>query len=566
MAGEMARSPLDIAAAVTGASRPAAGGLESACLAYAANGDRLAAVMRYGGVEMVPPEGFDDLARLASRLCRTQTAFISLFGKDRQVFKSSLGVSLDELPVTRTVCAYALSETGVLVIRDLARDARTVNFDFVAGPPHMRFYAGTPLMTADGFALGTICVLDPKPRPAGLDPAQVDDLMGLARQVVARLDQRRIDLQLRQVIDERDALLVQLGEEQRRDSALLAMGDAMREAVGVEEIVRIAARTLCETLGIDRAGYALVGPDGDTFDLVADWCAPGVSSIVGEYRIRDFPGIGAILHQGRIVVIEDVMTDPLTRDIGQACIDIGVRHLVAVPILVSGQLRAAFCLHHSESVTWSEAMLRFAQSVTDRTSSAVTRAGVEARQALLNQEIGHRMKNLLALVQSIAMQTLRGCPDVPMDALMARFQSLAAAHDILLGGRLASGDLGSLIGTVLNVHVGREAVRLHCEGESVEIPSQTAMSLALILHELGTNATKYGAWSTASGHVRISWESLPSGRLRLIWQECDGPPVRPPAKKGFGSRLIERGLFGAGSTVLDYEPGGVYCSLEVGLA
>jgi two-component sensor histidine kinase len=561
MAGEMPRSPLDLAAE----SGSASGSLEAACLSKVGDPTRLAALARYGGVEVCPPESLDDIARLASRMCRAEVALISLFGAEQQVFKACVGTSLDALPITRTVCTYALSHPGVLVIPDLARDARTVAFDFVAGAPHMRFYAGTPLIAADGSALGTICVLDPKPRPRGLEHDQAADLLALARQVVARFDQARIDRHLRTVIDERDALLVELAEEQRRDGALLAMGDAMREVNEVHEIVRIAARTLCETLGLDRAGYAIVAADGDGFDLVADWCAPGVASIVGQYRIRDFLGIGSLMREGRIVVVEDVMTDPITEGIGQACLDLGIRHLVAVPIVSGGALRAAFCLHHSEILTWSAAMLRFAQNVTDRTCAAVTRSGIETRQGLLNQEIAHRMKNLLALVQSIAIQTLRGCADTQVESLMARFQSLGRAHDILLGGHVAEGDLSSLIRTVLSVHIGEDSSRLHLAGEPMEIPSEIALSLALILHELGTNATKYGSWSNAAGGVEISWWRAEDGRLKLSWREAGGPPVLPPSRSGFGSRLIERGLFGAGSVCLDYEPTGVYCILDVTL-
>lgn len=540
-------------------------GIEMACLARVSDPQRLAAVARYGGVGVTVEDGLGDIVRLATRLCGTGVALISLFDAERQVFRACLGLSLAELPASKTICTYTLSEQGVMIVPDLARDPRMLAFDFVSGPPHMRFYAGTPLLTDDGFPLGTLCVLDPSPRPMGLDPGQVEDLLALARLVVVRLDQVRIDQRLRQVIVERDALLGEISDDARRESSLLALGDAMRETADVPGLVRIAARTLCETIGLDRAGYAIVGPDGDAFDLVADWCGPDVSSIVGQYRIRDYAGLGACMREGRIVVIEDVTTDPLTASIVEECLAIGVRHMVVVPIVSGGSLKAAFCLHHRQALSWTPAMLRFAQTVTDRTSVAVARASSEARQRILNQEIGHRMKNLLALVQSIAQQTLRSYPGAPTDVLMARYQSLGAAHEMLLVGHLASGDLSGLIRTVLSVHIGSDAARLITEGPSVQIPSQIALSLALILHELGTNATKYGAWSNADGAVRITWGRDPEGRLRLDWREAGGPPVMPPAKRGFGSRLIERGLFGAGTVRLDYEPGGVYCCLDVAM-
>lgn len=528
---------------------------------------RLQALASYGGAETPVPLGFDDVAHLAARLCGTSAAIVSLFSAEQQLVKARVGTKVSRLPVNQTACAYALSEPGVLTIPDLSLDARTAHFPFVTGAPHMRFYAGTPLVASNGHALGTICVLDPQARPGGLSGQQQADLMALARQVMTQLDQHRIDVQLRQVLAERDALIVEAAEEAARQSALLALGDAQREAGDVVEIVRVAARTLCETLDLSRAGYGIASPDGAEVEIVADWCAAQVPSFVGTYRLAEFGEIGAHLGQGEVILVDDVERDPRTAGYASAYTRLGIHTMVLVPILKAGRLKAVFCLHDRQPRTWSEPMLRFIKNVTDRTAASVTRARAEEEQALLNREIGHRMKNMLAMVQAIAVQTLRGASDTASasQTLMARIQALASAHDLLLGGHAAASDLGHLARSVLGVHVGPAAGRLRLDGPAVEVSSQLALSLALILHELGTNATKYGAWSANTGEVDLTWSVSGSQSLALTWRERGGPAVVPPVRRGFGSRLIDRGLFGTGAVALDFAPGGVVCAITVAL-
>ena len=536
-------------------------------LAVLRNPVRLQALASYGGAETSVPLGFDDVAHLAARLCGTSAAIVSLFSAEQQMVKARVGTEVSQLPVNQTACAYALSEAGVLTIPDLSLDARTAHFPFVAGAPHMRFYAGTPLVASNGHALGTICVLDPVARPGGLSGQQQSDLMALARQVMAQLDQHRIDVQLRQVLAERDALIAEAAEEAARQSALLALGDAQREAGDVVDLVRVAARTLCETLDLSRAGYGIASPDGAEVEIVADWCAAEVPSFVGTYRLAEFGEIAAHLGQGEVILVDDVVTDPRTAGCASAYTRLGIHTMVLVPILKAGRLKAVFCLHDLEPRAWSEPMLRFIKNVTDRTAASVTRAQAEEEQALLNREIGHRMKNMLAMVQAIAVQTLRGASDTASasQTLMARIQALASAHDLLLGGHAAASDLGRLAESVLGVHVGPAAGRLRLQGPQVEVSSQLALSLALILHELGTNATKYGAWSTNVGEVDLTWSLTGSQNLVLTWREGGGPAVVPPVRRGFGSRLIDRGLFGTGAVTLDFAPEGVVCEIAATL-
>jgi PAS domain S-box-containing protein len=199
------------------------------------------------------------------------------------------------------------------------------------------------------------------------------------------------------------------------------------------------------------------------------------------------------------------------------------------------------------------------------------RKRAEEQRDLLNNELSHRMKNLLAMVQAIAANTLRGATDVDVakEVLADRLITLGTAHDLLLGGAAEH----AAIEPVIRGGVGLQddgSGRVRYRGPPVEIGGRAALALALMMHELATNATMYGALSIPGGHVEIVWtltEGTSAPTLTLSWQERDGPPVTPPSRKGFGSRLIERGLVGAvdGRIELAYRPEGVRCVVEAPL-
>ncbi|GJE12739.1 sensor histidine kinase [Methylobacterium longum] len=187
----------------------------------------------------------------------------------------------------------------------------------------------------------------------------------------------------------------------------------------------------------------------------------------------------------------------------------------------------------------------------------------EARQTLLMQELAHRMKNTLALVQAVAAQTMRTAPSLEAagDALAARLLALAQAHDVLLQGSFARASLPALVAGAVALHGDGVADRFQVAGPELTLGPRHGMTLALMLHELGTNAAKYGALSVAAGQVGISWDvSEADGGLVLgfRWVETGGPPVTPPTRTGFGTRLIARSLaHGFGGTAhLTYPPTG----------
>jgi PAS domain S-box-containing protein len=188
----------------------------------------------------------------------------------------------------------------------------------------------------------------------------------------------------------------------------------------------------------------------------------------------------------------------------------------------------------------------------------------EEHQSLLIRELAHRMKNSMAVIQSIARQTLRDAPEPLTAAFTGRIQALAAANDILVETGWLAADLRDLASRQVAVAQGR--VRL--AGPDVTLSPILATSLGLVLHELVTNAAKYGALSAPQGGVDLSWELAGDDgqrRVLMTWTERGGPPVKPPERQGFGSTLIERSLPGA-TVERRFEPEGLVCTIDLPLS
>jgi two-component sensor histidine kinase len=198
---------------------------------------------------------------------------------------------------------------------------------------------------------------------------------------------------------------------------------------------------------------------------------------------------------------------------------------------------------------------KIARDITDRRRA-------EERQQLLLREMKHRVKNTLATVQAIAGQTLHGVSGEDQSAFAARLAALASAHDLLTTESWDSAPIRDTVVGALEPFEDLSEPRFEIEGsEDVRLDADTSLMLAMVLHELATNAVKYGALSARGGRVRVSWSGSPSAGAQLVWQESGGPQVKAPARKGFGSRLVERAFGGA---TFDYAPGGLICTLKIG--
>jgi two-component sensor histidine kinase len=180
-------------------------------------------------------------------------------------------------------------------------------------------------------------------------------------------------------------------------------------------------------------------------------------------------------------------------------------------------------------------------------------------------ELNHRVKNSLAVVQSLAVQTIRrgSDADLALEAFVGRLQTLARAHDLLTDAGWEGADLRRLIERSLEPLAGPH--RYRCSGPEVVLPSETAVSLAMVLHELATNALKYGALSVTTGHVSLDWQ-VREDELSLTWAEVGGPTVSPPVRRGFGTRLIAKALTGSRSSAADFAPSGLRWTCVIALS
>jgi PAS domain S-box-containing protein len=194
----------------------------------------------------------------------------------------------------------------------------------------------------------------------------------------------------------------------------------------------------------------------------------------------------------------------------------------------------------------------------------------EAHLRLLMREITHRSKNLLAVIQAMARQTARhaGSIDVFLEQFSARLQALARSHDLLVEEGWHGAALEELVRSQLGHYLDRDGSQVGIEGPWVVLRPEAAQSLGLALHELATNAAKYGALSVPSGQVSIRWTLKPDGQtpgLDIAWVETGGPAVAKPERRGFGTLVIERNLAGAldAEVEMAYAPEGVRCRIVI---
>jgi two-component system CheB/CheR fusion protein len=196
------------------------------------------------------------------------------------------------------------------------------------------------------------------------------------------------------------------------------------------------------------------------------------------------------------------------------------------------------------------------------------RKRAEQERELLARELSHRVKNTLAVVQALAMQTNGRIRSIEAyrEAFVGRLQGLARAHSLLLDANWRSAELKTLVEQAIAAYRVDHPEVIEVEGEPVTITPKQGLGLSLVLHELGTNAAKYGALSNSEGGVRVSWDvenDDQSRRVRLKWYERGGPRVEPPDEKGFGMQLIERAAASEleGQVELKHAPEGLTCEL-----
>lgn len=283
-----------------------------------------------------------------------------------------------------------------------------------------------------------------------------------------------------------------------------------------------------------------------------------------------------------IIRSDDIRSDPrFTPAPAQSS---SIASYLAVPaISSSGEVLGGLFFGHDEANRFDAETESLISSIAGQAAVAIDNARLhkaaqreieqrrqaEAGKELLLHEIKHRVKNTLAMVQAMASQTFRDAPPEESGAFVARLHALAEAHDLLTRQDWNAVDMGDIVERALRPFADEDSGRIVASGPSVAIDSGKALLFAMALHELGTNAVKYGALSGNGGKVEIQWALDGSDTqpcLAFCWRESGGPSVTPPERRGFGSRMIERALKGQqGSARFDFAHEGLTCLIEVAL-
>lgn len=274
-------------------------------------------------------------------------------------------------------------------------------------------------------------------------------------------------------------------------------------------------------------------------------------SILDQFAVvglEDCSTCAVALKRRSRVTVPDLRTDHDFTEIAAALIGYGVVGAVSTPVLdKSGNVLAMFSVYWLEAHEPDEGELRaldlcaeLAGRHVERSVAARALRDRDQRQALLMRELAHRGKNLLSVIQAIAARSLRGelTLDEAREVFIGRLGALSNTYDTLTDEAPESVQLHDIVSTGLRSH----SERANIEGPVIVVPAQLAQTLALVIHELATNAAKYGALSVPFGRVEVAWEitktDIGNAHFSLKWSEIGGPSAEPPARQGFGTTII----------------------------
>lgn len=468
----------------------------------------------------------DEITAFASTLCEAPIALVSIVESARQRFLARTGIDAQETPRDVSFCALAMLGDEIFIVPDARSDPRFTDNALVTGPPHIRFYAGAPLVDGEGVPLGALCVIDTQPR-TDLTSTQRQGLTLLARQVMVELEGRRRD---------RDVIA-----RQRKDAAAIADSDRM-------------FRTLADTM--PQMVWSTL-PDGYHDYYNARWYEyTGVPA-----GSTDGEGWNDMFHP-----------DDQDRAWGRW------RHSLETgePYEIEYRLR-----HHNGEYRWT---LGRALPIRDGAGTILRWIGtcteiheqklmMEERE-MIAHELSHRIKNIFSVIAGLIGLSARQHPEISdvADDLRDRILALGRAHDFVRPHSAESapqvghgqGLLWGILEQIFAPYRADDGSRIALSGDNVAIDDRSATPLALLFHELATNAAKYGALSTPEGRIALHI-ARDGNDIRIDWREQGGPVVQPARSDGFGSRLItlsvERQL--GGRIVRDWSADGLKLSLWI---
>ncbi|MHA6332233.1 HWE histidine kinase domain-containing protein [Qipengyuania sp. CAU 1752] len=449
------------------------------------DGERLRVLSGFGVDGLQDDPELNEIARFAATLCDAPIALVSVVEKERQRFLARRGLTVLETPREYSFCAHAMLGDKIFVVNDATTHPSFATNPLVTGEPHIRFYAGAPLVSLEGAPMGSLCIIDGKVRPEGLSKTQEQGLIVLATAVMRRLEARR--------------------QDQRSERKLMRSNRRLRSIIdSVPDIAWSAKPGLVfdqfnarwrEVTGLEEPRstqdwQAAFHPD--------DWDASLAKFKEAVEQCKDHED------QWRLRQTDGTWRWVLSR---------------AVPSNDDPE-RA----HWFGTVTDIDDTYREAE-----------------RQEMLANELAHRIKNIFSVIAGLVKLRSRGKPEVKSYAeeLEDTIRALGRAQDFVMPLRAKKGDsLRALLDILTAPYGSNDERQVHVSGDTVKIGFHSATPMALVFHELATNSAKYGALSLANGRIDVKLETTGTS-IRVDWIESGGPAVSKPTSSGYGSRLLQ---------------------------
>ncbi len=463
--------------------------------AYCGEDERLAVLAVYGTDELQGDPELQELVEFAARLCEAPMATVSVVDEERQLFIARTGIEEVSTPRSTSFCAHAMLRAEPLVVEDAKSDPEFRDFSLVTGVDGVRFYAGFPLVSSEGAPLGALCVIDTETRPGGLTEFQRQGMEVLAKSVMRRMSQMRLGQSALEAV-------------KRRETDLRDMIDSV-------------------------PGIAWTGDGEGHFTYInARWTemtgrSPPTSTEEWRESIHPEDWDASLEKFNATIAAGDLFEDE-------------VRLKLADGSYRWVQSRAVPVVREGQPTRWFGTLIDIDKA--HRLS--------EARDLLAN-ELSHRIKNIFAVISGLIALRARGKPEVKSftDELNSAIRALGTAHDYVRPGDGHGTDrLKGLLEILLAPYEGAQGERIEISGDDVEIGSRAATPLALIFHELATNAAKYGALGDEDGKVSIEI-CLPCGgedEVVVFWRESSkSDDAREGGEgEGFGSRMLRMAIEG----------------------
>ncbi|GAB4381530.1 MAG: hypothetical protein Kow00121_40270 [Elainellaceae cyanobacterium] len=344
---------------------------------------RLQELYQYQVLDTPPDPRLDELTSLAMEICQTPIALVSIIDADRQWFKSKIGLSITETPRYVAFCAHAIQQSELFVVSDARLDQRFANNPFVTGAPNICFYAGMPLITPGGFALGTLCVIDYMPRQ--LSQQQLKSLRILSHQVMAHLELKRETAKFEQVSTEFQQLQRQFAEREllsQQELILFNLANQIRHSLDLDTILQTAVHEIQSLLQVDRCHFLWLLSGNDQFNLTVTHEAkrPELLSLMGDLPSECSEILAETISNLKILQIHDIRSVPQISPTAEAALlQLGIDSTLLLPLKTySGQFGAIVCSHSSSRI-WTESEVKLLRAVTDQLAIALDQAELFAQ-------------------------------------------------------------------------------------------------------------------------------------------------------------------------------------------